>query len=309
MRLVFMGTPQFAVPVLARLIQDGHEIPAVYTQPDKPVGRGHRMSMPPVKALALEKGIPVRQPVKLRDGAVAEELRQMDLDAAVVVAYGRILPPDVLAAPKYGCVNLHASLLPRHRGAAPIQWSILSGDSVTGVTSMLMDEGMDTGDILLQCQTPIGPDETADELSERLCGMGAQCIAETLALLEAGTAERIPQDDSLATRAPMLTKEMGKIDFTRPAGDIHNQVRGLSGWPAAYTTFEGKLLKVRRTRVAGGMTGRPGEVLDSKRLIVACGTGALELCEVQLEGKQTVSGEAFLNGHRIAAHSLLGKPL
>lgn len=305
MRLVFMGTPQFAVPVLARLIADGHEIPAVYTQPDKPVGRGHRMSMPPVKALALEKGIPVRQPVKLKDGAVAEELRQIAPDAAVVVAYGRILPPDILAVPKYGCVNLHASLLSRHRGAAPIQWSVLCGDRVTGVTSMLMDEGMDTGNILLQRETPIGEDETASELSERLSEMGAQCIAETLPLLEAGKITPVRQDESFATRAPMLTKEMGKIDFARPAVEIHNQVRGLSGWPTAYTMFEGKLLKIRRTRLVPDAQGHPGEVIDVKKLIVACGAGALELCEVQLEGKQTVSGEAFANGHRLAAHSLL----
>lgn len=305
MRLVFMGTPQFAVPVLARLIEDGHDIPAVYTQPDKPAGRGHRMSMPPVKELAIEKGIPVRQPVKLRDGTVAQDLRALSPDAVVVVAYGRILPPDVLAVPRLGCVNLHASLLPRHRGAAPIQWSILAGDRVTGVTSMLMDEGMDTGDILLQRETPIGEDETAGELSERLSVMGAECVAETLGLLLSGTAVRTPQDDSLATRAPMLTKEMGKIDFTRPAQEIHNQVRGLSGWPTAYTTFDGKLLKIRRTKLVRDRTGRPGEVFEGKRLVIGCGTEALELCEVQLEGKQAVSGDAFRNGYRIAAHRLL----
>lgn len=305
MNLVFMGTPQFAVPILERLIADGHRILAVYTQPDKPVGRGYKLTPPPVKVLAQEHGIEVRQPVKLRDGTVAEELRALAPDLAIVVAYGRILPPDVLAAPRYGCVNLHASLLPRYRGAAPIQWSVVNGDEVTGVTSMMMAEGMDTGDIILQREIPIGPDETSNELSERLSALGAQCIADTIALFEKGSVTCVPQDESRATLAPILKKEMGRIDFSRSAQEIHNQVRGLTGWPTAYTTFRGKMLKVRRTRPVPMMQGRPGEVLDEHRMIVACGEGALELCEVQLEGKQSMAGDVFQRGQRIQLHSLL----
>ncbi|MCI8624149.1 MAG: methionyl-tRNA formyltransferase [Provencibacterium sp.] len=299
MKLVFMGTPQFAVPVLQRLLEDGHEVAAVYTQPDKPVGRGLRFAPPPVKQLALEKGLPVRQPVKLRDGTVAAELRAIAPDLCIVVAYGRILPPAILEAPSLGCVNLHASLLPKYRGAAPIQWSVLRGETVTGVTSMFMAEGLDTGDIILQLETPIGPDETAPALSERLSALGAECVSRTLRLFEAGQVTRVPQEEASATLAPILRKEMGEMDFRRPAGELHNQVRGLAGWPAAYACFGGKRLKVHESRL-WEKSGKPGEVLEAGgHLVVACGEGALELCLVQPEGKQRMSGGAFMNGYRL----------
>lgn len=302
LKLVFMGTPQFAVPVLQRLIEDGHEVIAVYTQPDKPVGRGLKLMPPPVKALALEKGIPVRQPQKLRDGTVAAELRELAPDLAIVVAYGRLLPPDILSAPRLGCVNLHASLLPRYRGAAPVQWSILRGETETGVTSMFMAEGLDTGDIILQLKTPIGPDESAPALFERLSPLGAECISQTLRLFSAGTVTRTPQREEEATLAPILQKEMGALDFTRPAEELHNQVRGLAGWPAAYTRLSGKLIKVHESRLQK-LSGRPGEVLAvAGKLVVACGEGALELVTVQPEGKGRMAGAAFMNGYRIKPH-------
>lgn len=302
MKLVFMGTPQFAVPVLQRLIDDGHEIAAVYTQPDRPVGRGLRLMPPPVKALALERGIPVRQPVKLRDGKVAGEIREIAPALAVVVAYGRILPPDILQAPALGCVNLHASLLPKYRGAAPVQWSVLNGEKITGVTSMFMAEGLDTGDIILQMQTPVGPDETAPELFERLSPLGAECISKTLRLFEQGQVVRTPQREEEATLAPILKKEMGLLDFSRPAEELHNQVRGLAGWPTAYTRWNGRLLKVHASRVLA-LSGSPGEVLSAEgALAVACGEGALELLTVQPEGKGRMDGGAFMNGYRIKPH-------
>ena len=302
MKLVFMGTPQFAVPILQRLLEDGHEVAAVYTQPDKPVGRGLKRMPPPVKALAMERGLPVRQPTKLRDGAVAAEIKELAPDLAIVVAYGRILPPDILAAPRLGCINLHASLLPRYRGAAPVQWSILRGEAETGVTSMFMAEGLDTGDIILQQKTPIGPDESAPALLERLAPLGAECIAQTLQLFSRGAVTRTPQREEDATLAPILQKEMGALDFTRPARELHNQVRGLAGWPAAYTHVNGKLLKVHESRLLE-LSGRPGEVLAAPgKLAIACGEGALELVSVQPEGKGRMPGAAFMNGYRIKPH-------
>ena len=304
LRIVFMGTPQFAVPVLERLAQDGHEVAAVYTQPDKPVGRGYQLTPPPVKVLAEKLGLPVYQPQKLRDGAVAAQIAQMQVELAVVVAYGRILPPDILSAPKFGCINLHASLLPKYRGASPIQWSIVNGEAVTGVTSMFMAQEMDTGDIILQHETPIGEDETAPELSQRLSEMSAVCAAETVRLFERGEVLRRPQDEDRATYAPILKKEMGQIDFQRTAREVHNLVRGLYGWPCAYTFLEGKRLRVHRTSLVPDLSGNPGEVLDNKRLIVGCGEGAIELLEVQLDGKQRVKGEDFMRGARIKAHAI-----
>lgn len=302
LKIVFMGTPQFSVPVLERILQDGHEVAAVYTQPDKPVGRGYKVAMPPVKAFAAERGLSVRQPVKMRDGAVAAELRSLAPDLAVVVAYGRLLPPDILEAPRMGCINLHASLLPRWRGAAPIQWSILAGDAETGVTSMYMARDIDTGDIILQEKTAIGPDETAPQLTKRLSVMGAACISDTLSLFESGRVVRRPQEDAASTHASMLNREMGQVDFARPAGELHNLVRGLADWPCAFTRFSGKVLKIRRSALHPLLGGVPGEVLDAKKLIVACGEGALELCEVQLEGKQAMEGALFMRGQRIKAH-------
>ncbi|MBS7324576.1 MAG: methionyl-tRNA formyltransferase [Angelakisella sp.] len=298
MRIVFMGTPDFAVPCLQRLLEDGHEVPAVFTQPDKPVGRHAVLTPPPVKQLALSHGIPVYQPTKMRDGTVAALLRELAPDCLVVVAYGRILPQEILDVPPRGCVNIHGSLLPRYRGAAPIQWSVIRGETVTGVTSMFMDAGMDTGDIIDTLTTPIGENETAGELFERLAPLGARLLSTTLAAIADGTVTRRPQNDAEATMAPMLEKAMGRLDLTRPAQELHNQVRGMNPWPGAFCTAGGKTLKIHETRVAAG-SGAPGALLCADPVTVACGEGALQLVTVQPEGKPRMAAEAWLRGARL----------
>ena len=298
MRIVFMGTPDFAVPCLQRLLEDGHEVPAVFTQPDKPVGRHAVLTPPPVKQLALSHGIPVYQPTKMRDGTVAALLRELAPDCLVVVAYGRILPQEILDVPPRGCVNIHGSLLPRYRGAAPIQWSVIRGETVTGVTSMFMDAGMETGDIIDTLTTPIGENETAGELFERLAPLGARLLSATLAAIADGTVTRRPQNDAEATMAPMLEKAMGRLDLTRPAQELHNQVRGMNPWPGAFCTAGGKTLKIHETRVAAG-SGAPGTLLCADPVTVACGEGALQLVTVQPEGKPRMAAEAWLRGARL----------
>ena len=298
MRIVFMGTPDFAVPCLQRLLEDGHEVPAVFTQPDKPVGRHAVLTPPPVKQLALSHGIPVYQPTKMRDGTVAALLRELAPDCLVVVAYGRILPQEILDVPLRGCVNIHGSLLPRYRGAAPIQWSVIRGETVTGVTSMFMDAGMDTGDIIDTLTTPIGENETAGELFERLAPLGARLLSTTLAAIADGTVTRRPQNGAEATMAPMLEKAMGRLDLTRPAQELHNQVRGMNPWPGAFCTAGGKTLKIHETRVAAG-SGAPGTLLCADPVTVACGEGALQLVTVQPEGKPRMAAEAWLRGARL----------
>ena len=298
MRIVFMGTPDFAVPCLQRLLEDGHEVPAVFTQPDKPVGRHAVLTPPPVKQLALSHGIPVYQPTKMRDGTAAALLRELAPDCLVVVAYGRILPQEILDVPPRGCGNIHGSLLPRYRGAAPIQWSVIRGETVTGVTSMFMDAGMDTGDIIDTLTTPIGENETAGELFERLAPLGARLLSTTLAAIADGTVTRRPQNDAEATMAPMLEKAMGRLDLTRPAQELHNQVRGMNPWPGAFCTAGGKTLKIHETRVAAG-SGAPGTLLCADPVTVACGEGALQLVTVQPEGKPRLAAEAWLRGARL----------
>lgn len=298
MRIVFMGTPDFAVPCLQRLLEDGHEVPAVFTQPDKPVGRHAVLTPPPVKQLALSHGIPVYQPTKMRDGTAAALLRELAPDCLVVVAYGRILPQEILDVPPRGCVNIHGSLLPRYRGAAPIQWSVIRGETVTGVTSMFMDAGMDTGDIIDTLTTPIGENETAGELFERLAPLGARLLSTTLAAIADGTVTRRPQNDAVATMAPMLEKAMGRLDLTRPARELHNQVRGMNPWPGAFCTAGGKTLKIHETRVAAG-SGAPGTLLCADPVTIACGEGALQLVTVQPEGKPRMAAEAWLRGARL----------
>lgn len=298
MRIVFMGTPDFAVPCLQRLLEDGHEVPAVFTQPDKPVGRHAVLTPPPVKQLALSRGIPVYQPTKMRDGTVAALLRELAPDCLVVVAYGRILPQEILDVPPRGCVNIHGSLLPLYRGAAPIQWSVIRGETVTGVTSMFMDAGMDTGDIIDTLTTPIGENETAGELFERLAPLGARLLSTTLAAIADGTVTRRPQNDAEATMAPMLEKAMGRLDLTRPARELHNQVRGMNPWPGAFCTAGGKTLKIHETRVTAG-SGAPGTLLCADPVTVACGEGALQLVTVQPEGKPRMAAEAWLRGARL----------
>ena len=306
MRIVFMGTPDFAVPCLRRLIDGGHEIAGVFSQPDKPKGRGYALAPTPVKALALEHGLPVHQPAKLRDGAAAQTLRRLAPELAVVVAYGRILPPELLEIPPLGCVNVHASLLPRLRGAAPVQWSVLGGDVRTGVTTMYLAEGMDTGDMILQWETPLGPEETAGELFARLSVLGADCLAETVRLLERGEAPRIPQEEAQATYAPMLTKEMSVIDFSKSAREIGCLVRGMSPAPCARTYLDGKLIKVHRTAPAPGFSGEAGRLLDRRRFVVGCGEReAVELLSVQPEGKRIMEGGAFICGRSLRGNEKL----
>ena len=304
MRIVFMGTPDFAVPCLKALIEDGNEIVGVFTQPDKPKGRGYTLTPPPVKVTALENNIGVYQPTTLKDGKAFEILKELAPEMIVVVAYGKILPKEIIDLPEYGCINVHASLLPEYRGAAPIQWAILDGKKKTGVTAMYMDVGLDTGDMLLKSELDIGENETADELHDRLSGLGAELIVKAVHGAEEGTLKREKQDDSQSCYAKMLTKEMSKIDFSRSAKEIHDQVRGLNSWPSAVAELSGKRIKIHRTVLAEG-SGEPGQVLSLSPLIAACGEGAVEIIELQPEGKKRMDAKAFINGlHGAAAEEL-----
>ena len=293
MNIIFMGTPDFAVPCLERILIDDHTVKAVFTQPDRPRGRGKKLCPPPVKEFAEKHNIPVHQPTALRNGKALALLAEYSPDLIIVVAYGRILPVDILNLPPLGCVNVHASLLPKLRGSAPIQRCIINGDTVTGVTTMYMAEGMDTGDMILQRETPIGAEETAGELFERLSALGADILGETLPLLETGTAPRIPQNDLQATHAPMIEKAMGALDFSRPAHELVNLIRGLNPSPFAYTLYAKGRLKIHKAAVVPNMHGKPGEVLDARRMIVACGDSAIQLEIVQPEGKRPMDFAAF----------------
>ena len=304
MRILFMGTPDFAVPSLEALVAAGHTVCGVFTQPDKPKNRGMKLQPPPVKVCAQSHGIPVYQPVKLRDGSALALIRELAPELIVVAAYGRILPDDILAAPEKGCINVHSSLLPRYRGAAPINWAILNGDRETGVTIMHMAHDLDAGDIILQRATPIGPDETAPELYARLAELGGGLLTEAVELLAAGTAPRTPQDHEKATLAPMLSRELSPMNFTRPAGQLHNQVRGLQPWPAAATELGGKRCKVFSTAVLEGRAGAaPGTVLAAGKegIDLACGGDtALRITELQPDGGKRMKAADFLRGHPIS---------
>lgn len=310
-RAVFFGTPHFAVPCLEALVELA-DVAAVVCQPDRPQGRGLELSAPPMKERALALGITVHQPTKVRNGELAAWLKEQNADVALVVAYGRILPKDVLDAPRLGCVNVHASLLPKLRGAAPITWAIVRGDPETGITLMQMDEGMDTGAMLEQLRTPIDPDETAGELSERLSAMGALAVRKGLPKYLGGGYVPIAQDDAGHTVAPILKKEDGRIDFTKDARAVHDHVRGMSPWPGAFTTSRGKTLKVHATRVtdvsAASTAATPGTVVlaDKSRVVVACGTRAVELLRVQLEGKKAVSSSDWFSGRGVSEGDVLG---
>ncbi len=301
MRVAFFGTPAFAVHTLQALLDAGHEVVAVVAQPDKPAGRGQELLSPPTVVLARAQGIPVFQPTKLKSGEFPPAFTALAPDVAVVVAYGRILPPPILATPTRGCINVHASLLPRWRGAAPIQWAVLAGDEETGVATMNMAEGLDTGDILLVERTPIGPEETAGALFERLAPLGAALLVRTLARLD--SIVPLPQDEGGATYARMLDKEMGKLDWALSAVELHRKVRGLAPWPGTVCEHAGSVLKVIGARVAEG-AGEPGTILPGAR--IACGVGALELVQVQAPGKRAVSGADFLNGARLKVGERLG---
>lgn len=308
MKLIFMGTPDFALPALEALHRAGHSILGVFTQPDKPKGRGYTLVPPPVKEYALKEELPVYQPATLRDGQAFDTLKSLAPDVIVVAAYGKILPKEILALPRYGCVNIHASLLPKYRGASPVQWAVLSGETITGVTTMQMAEGLDTGDILLQRETPVAADETAVDLFPRLAGIGAELILETLEKLEAGAVTPTPQDEALASYAPIIKKPMAKVDWVKPAREINNLVRGMQPWPVAYTLAGGKMLKIYRGRVLDRCGGPPGRVVEAdRRLVVSCGDGiGLELLDVQLEGGKRMPADAMLRGRKIVADSILG---
>lgn len=299
MRVLFFGTPDFAVPCLRALLASRHTVAAVVTQPDKPRGRGQETVATPVKEAALAAAIPVLQPASVRKPPFAPELAALAPEIAVVVAYGKILPPDLLAVPPRGCINVHGSLLPRWRGAAPIQWAVIAGDAVSGVCTMKMDEGMDTGDLLLTREVPLAPEETAGSLFERLAPLGAELLLETLDRLEAGTITPVKQDGSKATHARMLEKEDGRIDWRKSAREIDCHVRGMSPWPGAFTTAGGKLLKVHRVLVTSQepVAGEAGSVHASKeRIEVGCGRGRVALLEVQAEGGKRMSAIDFWRG-------------
>ncbi len=311
MKIVFMGTPDFAVPSLKALAEAGYEICGVFTQPDKPKNRGMKLQQSPVKQYALEAGLSVYQPAKMRDGEALAILRELKPDLIAVAAYGKILPVDILELPRLGCVNVHSSLLPKYRGAAPINWAILNGEEETGVTIMYMAEGMDTGDILAQAKTPIDINENAAQLFDRLAQLGADLLVEMVKGLEAGTVKPVPQDESRASHASMLSREQSPMDWTRTARQLHDQVRGLFPWPAATTVLDGVRCKILRTALSGETTNKaPGVVLqaDKKGLRIACGDGgALDILELQPDGKKVMAAAAFLLGHPIPAGTALTK--
>jgi len=299
MKIIFMGTPPFAVQQLRSLINAGHELIAVVSRIDKPAGRGRTLAEPAVKIAARELGLPVLQPKRVREPAVVDQLRALKPDAIVVAAYGQILPKDILTLPRYGCINIHASLLPAYRGAAPINWAIINNDRETGITIMRMDEGMDTGDILLQERLPIEPGDTTGSLTEKLSLLGAELIARALPLIASGELMARPQDASKATMAPLLKKEDGLVDWTRSATDIHNRVRGFSPWPGAYSFLEGKTVKIISSEPVSG-TGEPGVLYekDKHTLEIGTGSGLLRIKSIQPEGKKPMAAEDFLRGHR-----------
>lgn len=301
MRIVFMGTPDFAVPCLQALIDDRHDVCAVFTQPDKPKGRHGVLSAPPVKELALKYDIPVYQPDSLKNDEIKSFFASLGADLALVVAYGKILPEEFLNAPKYGCINMHASLLPKLRGAAPIQWSIINGEKRSGVTAMQMDKGLDTGDILLSESVEIRDDETAQELHDELSVLGAQVMRKTLLMLQRGELSPVRQDDSNSTYAPILTKELSAIDWQKSALQIHNQIRGLYPWPGASAVLNGKTLKIHSAKLLGKTEGEPGEVVfNDRRLCVACGDGnAVELLVIQAPGKKAMPVADYLRGNPV----------
>lgn len=303
MRVVFMGTPDFAVPTLQKLIDCGHEVAAVVTQPDKAKGRGKAVSFPPVKERALEYEIPVYQPVKARDPEFVEILRGLAPEVIVVVAFGQILPKSILDIPPYGCINVHASLLPKYRGAAPIQWAVIDGEKTSGVTTMFMAEGLDTGDMILKEEVDLAPFETGGSLHDKLSVIGAGLLIKTLDALKAGTAVRTPQDDSQAGQyAKMLKKEMGLLDFSKSARELERLIRGLNPWPSAYTVLHGKTLKIWQADVIDKeYEGHFGEIVEITKdcFVIKTGKGTLAVKELQLQGKKRMDAGAFLRGYSL----------
>ena len=298
MRVVFMGTPDIAATCLKRILADGFQVVGVYTQPDRPKGRGMKLTASPVKEVALEAGIPVFQPENFREEETVEALRALKPDVCAVVAYGRILPQKVLDVPTFGCINIHASLLPKYRGSAPYQWAVLNGEKETGVTAMYLCREMDAGDMIDRVTTPIGENETAGEVLDRLALLGAGLLSKTLTRFQAGPVAGEKQDESLVSYAPMLDKSLCPIDFHRTAQQVHDQVRGLQPWPVATMELQGKHFKVHETRVTAG-EGEPGQILGLTKtgLVIACGEGAVEIRSLQAEGGKRMNAPDYFRGH------------
>ena len=308
MKIIFFGTPEFAVPSLKALIDSKNDVVGVVCQPDRPKGRGRKLTPPPTKVVATENQIQVLQPDKIKTGDFFYELEKLKPDLICVTAYGKIIPGSILELPKHGCINVHASLLPKYRGAAPINWAIINGEKNTGITTMQMDEGMDTGDMLLKEEIQIDDDETSIEISEKLSRIGAELLTETIVHLEDGKLKPIKQNDDEATYAPMLKKEIGKIDWNQAAVDINNLIRGTQPWPGAFTKLGNKTLKIFKAKVSKD-EGKPGLVLQSDPgvLKIATGNGSLDILELQLEGSKRIKAEDFLRGNKIEVGAMLNK--
>ena len=309
MRIIFMGTPDFAVPCLEALLKSDNEVVGVFTQPDKPKGRGYELAPPPVKVCALNNNLPVFQPASMRNGEALEIINSLNAELIIVVAFGKILPKEILESVKYGCINIHASLLPKLRGAAPIQWSILNGETETGVTSMQMDVGLDTGDMLLKQTFAIDENITAEELFDKLSEMGADVLIDTINALKNNKLQPEKQDDSLSNYAPIITKEICPLDFSKSALEVHNKVRGLYSWPIATTVINGKKFKVHKSKILEEtFSGNPGEIVDNNnRLVIMCGDGkCVEILEIQAEGKKKMDTQSFLRGQRIEIGTIAG---
>ena len=307
MRLVYLGTPAFAVPTLEACIAAGHEILTVVTQPDRPSGRGQQLAKSAVKQCAERFGLPVFQPERVRRPEAVQHLRGLGAEAMVIVGYGQIIPQAIIDLAPKGIINVHGSLLPKYRGAGPVQWAIVNGETVTGVTTMRIDAGLDTGDMLLKAETEIGPDETSVELGQRLATLGAHLLVDTLDRIDEIVPEK--QDNAQATYAPILKKEDGRIDWSQSGLAVHNRVRGLQPWPGAYTTFRGQKLHIWKSRphLRGEVHPQPGGWITLKPPVVCCGTGALELIEVQMEGRKRIAAADFVNGQRLTENDTLGE--
>lgn len=308
MKIIFMGTPEFAVPSLDALLNSKHNVAAIVTQPDKPAGREKRLTPPPVKVRALKAGLTVLQPERIKDEGFIKTLSELIPDIIVVAAFGKILPSKILHLPKHGCINVHASLLPKYRGAAPINWAIINGEKETGITIMQMDEGLDTGDILLQEGIPIAKDDTTGTLSVRLSQLSVKLLIKALEAIDVDRIKAIPQDNSKASFAPILKKGNGRIDWTREAEDIYNMVRGMDPWPGAFTYYKGEVWRVWKTAVGNNSNGTPGTVInvDGGKIDIACGKGAISITEMQPANKKRMVVSDFLRGNKIETGIILG---
>ncbi|OPX42346.1 methionyl-tRNA formyltransferase [Ruminiclostridium hungatei] len=312
MRIVFMGTPDFAVPSLEMLVKDGYEVVAAVTQPDKPKGRGNKLAAPPVKEFALKNGIQVLQPEKIKTPEFIAQIRELQPDLLITAAYGKILSKELLEVPAQGCINVHGSLLPAYRGAAPINWAVINGENKTGITTMFTDVGLDTGDMLLKKELAIGQNMTAGELHDKMAVLGAEVLSDTLLELKKGTLQRIPQDDSVSTYAPMMNKELGLIDWNKKAGEIHNLVRGTDPWPGAYTFLDGNRMRVWKTSLikeSADSSKENGRILkvDDEGILVKCPDENLLLLEVQFDSSRRMSVKEYIRGHQIKTGETLGK--